>query len=338
MKQRSLGGTGLKVSEICLGTMTFGYQCDEATSFAILDRAAEAGVDFIDTADCYPVPLTLETAGRTEEILGRWLQGKRDKFVVASKCFFPMGPGPNDRGSSRTHVLQACEASLRRLRTDVIDLYQLHAFDTETPLEETLGALDELVVSGKVRYIGCSNFRAWELAKALGVSERLRLSRFASVQPRYNLLHREIETELLPLCRDQSLGVIPYNPLAGGMLTGKHAPGEKPAADTRFGEAMGATADTYRRRYWHERSLQAVAVLKSFFEERGKALATVAVAWVLDQPGISSAIVGASRPDQLAATLAACEARLDLAEDERRLLDEVWYDLPRQRPVSGPVR
>src|SRR5262245_12734728 len=151
MKHRSLGRSGLKVSEICLGTMTFGYQSDEATSFAILDRAAEGGVDFIDTADCYPVPLTLETAGRTEEILGRCLKGRRDKFVLATKCFFPMGPGPNDRGSSRYHVLRAAEASLRRLQTDVIDLYQLHAYDEETPLEETLRALEDLVRGGKVR-------------------------------------------------------------------------------------------------------------------------------------------------------------------------------------------
>jgi aryl-alcohol dehydrogenase-like predicted oxidoreductase len=338
MNRRSLGASGLKVSEICLGTMTFGYQCDEATSFAILDRAAEAGVDFLDTADCYPVPLTLETAGRTEEILGRWLQGKRDKFVVASKCFFPMGPGPNDRGSSRLHVLQAAEASLRRLRTDVIDLYQLHAFDSETPLEETLRALEDLVRSGKVRYVGCSNFRGWELAKALNVSDRLGLTRFDSVQPRYNLLYREIETELLPQCRDQGIGVIVYNPLAGGMLSGKHVPGIEPAADSRFGDQMGATADTYRRRYWQERSLEAVSVLKSFFEGRGKALATVALAWVLEQPGISAAIVGASRPDQLSATLAAGQQRLDFDDDERRMLDEVWYSLPRQRPASGPVR
>jgi aryl-alcohol dehydrogenase (NADP+) len=336
MKHRALGGSGLKVSEICLGTMTFGYQCDEATSFAILDRAAEAGVDFLDTADCYPVPLSLETGGRTEEILGRWLSGKRDRFVVASKCYFPMGPGPNDQGNSRQHVLQAAEASLRRLRTDVIDLYQLHAFDAQTPLEETVRALEDLVRSGKLRYLGCSNFRAWELAKALGVSERLRLRRFDCVQPRYNLLHREIETELLPLCRDQGLGVIVYNPLAGGMLTGKHTLGVEPAAGSRFGESMGATADTYRRRYWQERSLEEVASLKSFFDARGKALATVAVAWVLEQPGISAAIVGASRPDQLAATLPASEMRLD--DEERQALDEVWYRLPRQRPASGPVR
>lgn len=336
MNHRALGGSGLKVSEVCLGTMTFGYQCDEAASFAILDRAAERGVDFLDTADCYPVPMTLETAGRTEEILGRWLRGKRDRFVVATKCFFPMGPGPNDRGSSRHHILRAAEASLRRLQTDVIDLYQLHAFDPETPLEESLRALEDLVRSGKVRYLGCSNFRAFELGRALAASERLGATRFASIQPRYNVLYREIETELLPLCRAEGLGVIVYNPLAGGLLTGKHAPGATPAADTRFGDRLGATADTYRKRYWHDEALAEVARLKAFFEARGKTLATVAVAWVLQQPGITAAIVGASRPEQLDATLSAPALALD--EEETAALDEVWFGLPRQRPGTGPVR
>jgi 1-deoxyxylulose-5-phosphate synthase len=316
--------------------MTFGYQCDEATSFAILDRAAEAGVDFLDTADCYPVPLTLETAGRTEEILGRWLRGKRQRFILATKCFFPMGPGPDDRGSSRRHVLPAAEASLRRLQTDVIDLYQVHAFDPETPLEETLRALEDLVTSGKVRSVGCSNFRAFELAKALSLSERLNLARFASAQPRYNVLYREIESELLPLCRDAGVGVIVFNPLAGGLLTGKHAPGAQPDPGSRFGDRMGATAQAYRRRYWQDEALAAVASLKAFFDKRDKPLASVAVAWVLEQPGITAAIVGASRPDQLQATLAGSGLKLD--DEERQVLDEVWYALPRQRPATGPVR
>jgi aryl-alcohol dehydrogenase-like predicted oxidoreductase len=324
------------VSEICLGTMTFGYQCDEKTSFAILDRAAERGVDFIDTADCYPVPLTLENAGRTEEILGRWLGGRRDRFVLATKCFFPMGPGPNDRGSSRRHVLRAAEASLRRLQTDVIDLYQLHAYDEETPLEETLRALEDLVRGGKVRYIGCSNFRAFELARALGVSDRLGLTRFDSVQPRYNVLHREIESEMLPLCLAEGVGAIVFNPLAGGILTGKHAPGAVPAADGRFGDRMGDTAEAYRRRYWQDEALAAVAELKKFFDAREKPLAAVAVAWVLQQPGISAAIVGASKPEQLDTTLRAGEMTFD--EEERKVLDEVWFRLPRLRPSPGPVR
>lgn len=336
MQQRRLGRTGLRVSEICLGTMTFGVQCDEACSFRILDKARDAGVTFLDTADCYPVPMILETAGRTEEILGRWLQGKRNAFVVASKCFFPTGPGPNDRGSSRRHVLAAAEASLRRLRTDYIDLYQVHAFDPETPLEETLSALDDLVRAGKVRYAGCSNFRAWELMKALSTSDRLGLTRFAGTQPRYNLLHREIETELLPLCRDQGVGVIAFNPLAGGLLTGKHRRDQEPAPDTRFGERLGATATTYRRRYWRPELFEAVESLGEYFGSRGKALATVSVRWVLEQEGITAAIVGASAPEQLGATLAAVEA--PLAEEEREVLDAAWYRLPHRRPEAGPVR
>jgi aryl-alcohol dehydrogenase (NADP+) len=333
---RALGRSGLRVSEVCLGTMTFGVQCDEATSFAILDRAAAGGVTFIDTADCYPVPLSLSTAGRTEEILGRWLRGRRDRFVVATKGFFPMGPGPNDRGSSRRHLLAAVEASLRRLQTDYVDLYQVHAFDPETPLEETLRALEDIVRSGKARYAGCSNFMAWELARALAIGERLSLAPLVSVQPRYNLLHRDIEMDLLPLCRDAGLGTIAYNPLAGGLLSGKHRPGEEPAPRTRFGEAMGATATTYRKRYWRAETLAAVESLKAFFAPRGKALPSAAVAWVLAQPGISAAIVGASHPDQLAATLAGAQATLD--GEERAELDEVWYRLPRTRPGPGPVR
>ena len=336
MNHRSLGRTGLKVSEICLGTMTFGVQCDEATSFAILDRAAAAGVDFLDTADCYPVPLTLETAGQTEEILGRWLSGRRNRFVVATKCFFPMGPGPNDRGNSRRHVLESVEASLRRLRTDYIDLFQVHAFDPETPLAETLRALEDVVRAGKVRYAGCSNFLAWELGKALFVSQRARTLRFDSVQPRYNLLHRDIETDLLPLCRDQGVGVIVFNPLAGGLLTGKHAPGSEPERGGRFGDALGTTAETYRRRYWNEEALTAIQGLKGALEKRGKSLTTAAVAWVLRQPGVTAAIVGASRPEQLEATLRAPDLALDA--EELALLDGLWFALPRPRPAEGPVR
>ncbi len=336
MQHRPLGRTGLQVSEVCLGTMTFGVQCDEATSFAILDRAAVGGVDFLDTADCYPVPLSLDTAGRTEEILGRWLRGKRERFVVATKCFFPMGRGPNDRGSSRRHVLAAVDASLRRLGTDWIDLYQVHAFDPKTPLDETLRALDDVVRAGKVRYAGCSNFLAWELGEALATSERERVTRFDCTQPRYNLLHRDIEQDLLPLCRQRGVGVIVFNPLAGGLLTGKHAAGAEPDPDSRFGARLGDTAVAYRRRYWQEESLAAVQALKAYFEKRGKALATVAVGWVLAQPGISAAIVGASRPAQLDATLAATDLVLD--DEERTVLDDVWFHLPRRRPAPGPVR
>jgi aryl-alcohol dehydrogenase-like predicted oxidoreductase len=330
MKTRRMGRTGLKVSEICLGTMTFGHQCDEATSFAILNRATEAGVTFIDTADAYPVPPTPETAGRTEEIIGRWLKGKRDRFVLATKCRIRVGHGANDEGLSRRHVLRAVEDSLRRLQTDYIDLYQAHAFDPETPQEETLRAFDDLVHQGKVRYVGCSNFAAWQVAFGLGISARLNLARYDCVQPRYNLLYREIETELLPLCRDQGIGVIAYNPLAGGFLSGKYRSLGEPPPGTRF--SLGKTGDLYRDRYWQQAQLEAVERLRSYFEPRSKNMVRVAVAWVLQQPGVTSAIIGASRPEQLTDSLAAVGMTFD--EEEKEVLNLTWFNLP--RPMKPP--
>jgi aryl-alcohol dehydrogenase-like predicted oxidoreductase len=325
-----MGRTGLKVSEICLGTMTFGNQCDERTSFAILNKAAEHGVTFLDSADVYPVPPSPETAGRTEEIVGKWLEGRRDQFVVATKCRMRVGLGANDEGLSRKHILKAAEDSLRRLRTDHIDLYQPHSPDPDTPLEETLRALEDLVRQGKVRYLGCSNYPAWLVALALGVSARHALTRFDCVQPRYNLLYREIETELLPLCRDQGLGVIAYNPLAGGFLSGRYRAQEPPPPMTRF--TLGKTGDVYRERYWQQAQFEAVEQLRCFFEPRGKSLVQVAIAWLLAQPDITSAIIGASRPEQLDESLAA--VRLTLDADEREACNLAWYSLP--RPAKPP--
>ena len=202
--------------------MTFGLQSDESTAFAILDRAAEGGIDFLDTSDAYPLGGDLSTRGITEEILGRWLRGKRDRFIVATKCFAPTGPAPFDGGNSRKHIMSAVEASLRRLQTDYIDLYQLHGYDRNTPIDETLSALDDLVHQGKVRYTGCSNFLTYQIVRAVGRSETLGLARFDSVQPRYNLLFRQIEREMLSFCAEDGVGVIPYNPIAGGLLSGKH--------------------------------------------------------------------------------------------------------------------
>src|SRR5262249_23321289 len=290
MKTRRMGRTGLKVSEICLRTMPFGHQCDEATSFAILDKAAAAGVFFLDTADAYPVPPTPETAGRTEEILGAWLQGKREQFVLATKCAIRVGPGAHDEGLSRRHILKACGDSLRRLRTDYLDLYQAHFPDSGTPQEETLRAFDDLVRQGKVRYVGVSNFPAWQVALMLGHSARLGLARVDCIQPRYNLLFREIEAELLPLCLDQGLGVIPYTPLAGGFLTGKYRTLDAPVPGTRF--TLGKTGDLYRQRYWHQAQLESVEQLRRFFEPRGKSLVQVAVGGGLAPPGVTSGGVG----------------------------------------------
>ena len=322
MDHARLGRTGLQVSRLCLGTMTFGLQSDESTAVAILDRAAEGGIDFLDTSDAYPLGGDLSTRGITEEILGRWLQGKRDRFIVATKCFAPTGPAPFDGGNSRKHILAAVDASLRRLQTDYIDLYQLHGYDQATPIDETLGALDDIVHAGKVRYIGCSNFLTYQLVRAIGRSETLRLARFDSVQPRYNLLFRQIEREMLPFCGEEGVGVIPYNPIAGGLLSGKHTHSAPPPDGTRF--TLGTAAENYQSRYWHDREFETVDVLRPLADEAGVSLVTLSVAWVLAHPAITAPIIGASRPDQLAASLEAAEFKLDA--DLKHRLDELTHD------------
>jgi aryl-alcohol dehydrogenase-like predicted oxidoreductase len=321
MEHARLGRTGLQVSRLCLGTMTFGLQNDEATSIAILDRAAEGGIDFIDTSDAYPLGGDLGTRGITEDILGRWLHGKRDRFIVATKCFAPTGPAPFDAGNSRRHILGAVEASLRRLQTDYIDLYQLHGYDRATPIDETLGALDDLVRQGKVRYIGCSNFLTYQLVRAVGRSETLGLTRFDSIQPRYNLLFRQIEREMLPFCGEDGVGVIPYNPIAGGLLSGKHSRTAPPSEGTRF--TLGTAAKSYQDRYWHDREFDTVQELGQLAAEAGVSLVTLSVAWVMAHKAITAPIVGASRPDQLDASLAAAEYSLDA--DLKRRLDECTH-------------
>lgn len=325
MQHVKLGRTGLSVSRLCLGTMTFGLQADEATAHAILDRAAEAGIDFLDTADVYPLGGTLETVGRTEEILGRWLKGRRDRFILATKCVGRTGPSAWDQGTSRKHVLGAAEASLRRLGTDHIDLYQLHMDDPSTPLDETVEALDSLIRAGKVRYVGVSNFLAYRLARALGRADALGLHRFVSVQPRYSLLFRETERELLPLALEEGLGVIPYNPLAGGLLTGKHRGANAPTPGTRF--TLGTAAGRYVERYWHEREFATVETLRGIAREAGQPLMALALAWVMANPAITAPIIGASRPDQLDGSLAALEVRLDDALKAK--LDEATVEYRR---------
>ncbi len=322
MDHARLGRTGLQVSRLCLGTMTFGLQSDESTAVAILDRAAEGGIDFLDTSDAYPLGGDLSTRGITEEILGRWLQGKRDRFIVATKCFAPTGPAPFDAGNSRKHILAAVDASLRRLQTDYIDLYQLHGYDQATPIDETLSALDDLVHAGKVRYIGCSNFLTYQLVRAIGRSETLRLARFDSVQPRYNLLFRQIEREMLPFCHEEGVGIIPYNPIAGGMLSGKHSRTAPPPEGTRF--TLGTAAKNYQDRYWHDREFDTVDALRQLSEKAGVSLVTLAVAWVLATPAITAPIIGASRPEQLDASLAAVGFALD--DDLKGQLDDLTHE------------
>ena len=312
MQYRQFGRTGLTVSRLCLGTMTFGLQTEEAASHRILDTAADAGVNFIDTANVYPLGGGEDIAGRTEEIVGRWLKGKRERFIVATKAVGKMGPAAWDQGSSRKHLLDAIDASLHRLDTDYVDLYQLHHDDAKTPLDETLEALDVIVRSGKARYIGVSNFLAYRLARALGRADVLRLARYVSVQPRYNLLFRQIERELLPLAAEEQLAVMPYNPLAGGLLTGKHRLDATPT-EGRFTESVGKAGAMYQQRYWHEQEFDTIEKLKAIAAQTGESLAKVSLAWVLANPLITSAIVGASRAEQLSDTLSAADFTLDAA-------------------------
>jgi len=335
MEYRRLGRHGLEVPALCLGTMTFGLQVDEKVSFKIMDKAVDNRLCFFDTADAYPLGGTSQTQGETESIIGRWMKqrGNRDDLVIATKCFAQMGKRPNNRGLSRHHIVASIDASLRRLQTDYVDIYQSHGFDPEVPIEESLRAFDDLVTAGKVRYAACSNYPAWRLAEAISAAERLGMTGYTSVQPRYNLLYREIETELLPLVRHHGLGVLVYNPLAGGFLSGKYKPGQAPEEGTRF--TLGTAADRYQARYWHDSQFQAVEALKQAAVSRDLSLVSVAVAWVLRQPGITSAIIGASHPDQLDANLAALKVEFD--DDLVSACEAAWWSLPR-RPIADGYR
>ena len=300
--------------------MTVGLQCDEAQSRAILDAAAAGGIDFLDTADAYPLGGDRSTTGRTEEIIGRWLEGKRSKFVLATKCAAPVGSKPWDQGMSRKHILDAIDGSLRRLRTDYVDLYQLHRYDPLTPIDEAIRALDQVVRDGKARYVGVSNWPAYKVARALGRGEARGLARIDSVQPRYNLFFRSYERDLLPLCAEEEIAVIPYNPLAGGLLTGKHDGAAPPPAGTRF--TLGSSGARYQERYWDQEKFRDVEALRRLAAEAGMSLATMALSWVLSNPAVTAPIIGASRPEQLTDTLAAAEQGA-MPADLKRRLDEI---------------
>ena len=271
MKHTKFGRTGLQVSKLCLGTMTFGLQCDEAQGHAILDTAAAGGIDFLDTADVYPLERgDPKTAGRTESIVGAWLKGKRHDYIVATKCAGRMGMKPWDQGISRKHILDAIDASLRRLGTDYVDLYQLHRYDPLTPIDEALEALDAVVRAGKARYAGVSNWPAYKVARALGRSLRLRnivRGSGRSVQPRYNLLFRGYERDLLALCAEEAIAVIPYNPLAGGLLTGKHDRKAPPPQGSRF--QLGTAGSRYQQRYWHDQEFESIDAIRAVAGEAG---------------------------------------------------------------------
>lgn len=321
MDYRNLGKTGLKVSPLCMGTMQFGWSADEALSHRILSAAYEAGINFIDTADIYSRWVPGNPGGVSEEIIGRWMKSAgipREKLVIATKVRGRMGDGPNDEGLSRAHIMQAVEASLRRLQTDYLDLYQTHWPDEHTPIEETLRALDDLARQGKVRYLGASNYRAWELMQALWTSDKYNLARYDCLQPHYNLIHREeFERELAEVCKNYGIGVIPYSPLAGGFLTGKY-------------RRENTTPDSVRARGLQhactEKNFALLDQMDTIAQAHGASVSQVALAWMLADPLISSPIIGPNKLEQLSDNLAALEVRL--TQDEMKTLNDAtaWQE------------
>jgi aryl-alcohol dehydrogenase-like predicted oxidoreductase len=309
MEYRQLGKSGLKVSAIGLGGNTFGNGADEAQTARIIHRALDLGINFIDTADTY-------SRGVSEQYVGKAVAGRRQQALIATKVYGRMGEGPNDTGLSRKHILEGVEASLKRLDTDYIDLYQVHNVDASTPIYETLSTLDGLVRQGKVRYIGCSNFLAWQLCEALWASDRKDLTPFVSVQPRYNVVDRTIERELLPFCRQYGIGIVPYSPLAGGILTGKYRLGEAPPADTRAGR------NPRLQQQLNEAMLGKVNALAKWARDQGHDVGHLALAWLLSRPEVSTIIAGATKPEQVEDNARAAEWRLsgeDLEEIDRLL-------------------
>ena len=313
IQYRRLGRTGLKVSPLCLGSMNFGWTADEKTSFAVMDAFAEAGGNFIDTADIYSRWVDGHNGGESEEVIGRWLQarGNRNQMIIATKVRGQMGPGPNDQGLSRRHIFDACDASLRRLQSDTIDLYQTHYFDADTPIDETLEALDRLVQQGKVRYVGCSNYPAWRLMEALWTSDKYGLARYNSIQPHYNLAHRaEFERELAEVCLAYGIGIIPYSPLAGGFLTGKYSRGR----DTDSVRAEGV-----RQRYFNDAGWKVLDAVRAVAGELDTTPLAVSLAWLLAQPGMTAPIFGANSVEQLLGSLAALD--VDLTAEQMKTLN-----------------
>lgn len=297
MQYTLLGRTGVTVSRLCFGTMSFGSDADEKTSGEMFARCLDAGINFFDTANSY-------TNGRSEEILGKLIQGKRNDLIITSKVSSAMGPGPNDRGNSRRHIMLQVENSLRRLQTDRLDIYFLHHIDAKTPMDETLRALDDLVTQGKILYPGVSNWSAWQIAKALGVSTLREFARFECIQPMYSLAKRQAEVEILPLAQSEQVGVISYSPLGGGILTGKYI-GAKPDEGRFLTNAM------YQKRYADQMYAEISTRFANYAKEQGVHPATLAVAWVMANPAITAPIIGARNVQQLEASLAAADYKMD---------------------------
>ena len=317
MEFRKLGRTGLKVSELCLGTMQFGWSVNEKDSFVVLSAAVEAGINFIDTADIYSRWVEGNPGGVAETIIGKWMKKTgipREQLIIATKVRGEMGPGPNDRGLSRVHIMKAVEDSLRRLQTDYIDLYQTHWVDKDTPIDETLATFDDLVRQGKVRYIGCSNYPAWRLMEALWTSDRLNLVRFDSLQPNYSLVYRaRYERELADVCKKYGLGVIPYSPLAGGFLSGKYQK-NRPLPDS-------VRANDIRNLHMTERNWKVLENLNSLAKEYGKTVSQLSLGWLLTHSDVTAPIIGPRNLKQLKDNLGA--AGLRLADDAMEILNEL---------------
>ena len=319
MEYGKMGRSGLKVSEICLGTMTFGQTTDKKEAQRIVDLALDAGVNFIDTADTY-------AESRSETITGEVLKDRRQNVVLATKFFNPTGTGPNDSGMSRVHIMNAIEDSLKRLQTDYVDIYYIHHVDDQTPLEEMLRALDDLVHQGKVRYIACSNYQAWRLSEAVWISDSKNLTRFECYQPQYSLVVRDIEQELIPLCKLKGLGVVVWSPLAGGFLSGKYKSGERSITGTRSAEKWA-----FPQEYFAPNADETLDVLLGTAKRIGRSPAQVALRWVLEQPAITAVISGVRTPEQLRDNLKA--TGWHLAADDLKCLNEVSY-LPDRYPES----
>jgi aryl-alcohol dehydrogenase-like predicted oxidoreductase len=309
LRHRRLGRTGLNVSELCLGCMTFGRELDAGESGRLIQMFLSAGGNFLDTADVY-------SRGVSEKITGAAIKAIRDDLVLATKVRFRMGDGANDVGLSRKHVLAGCESSLRRLGTDYIDLYQVHAWDNLTPIEETLSALTDLVRQGKVRYIGVSNFAGWQLVKALKTSEAHGFERFACLQPQYSLVERSIEYEVMPACHDAGLGVIAWGPLGGGFLSGKYRRGERPPEDSRIASAKDEWEEAWHKRAV-DRNWEIIDAVGAISEETGRSYAQVALNWLLCREGVTAPIIGATRPEQLEDNLGAADWRLDASHVQK---------------------
>jgi len=331
MEHRTLGSSGCAVSTLALGTMTFGAETDEEGAHAQLDAFVEVGGDLVDTADVY-------SAGVSEEIIGRWLASRpaevTDRVVLATKGRFPMGEGPNDVGLSRRHLQRALDASLRRLGVETVDLYQVHAFDPLTPLEETLRTLDDAVRAGKVRYVGLSNYTGWQVQKAVATAGAHGLTVPVTLQPQYSLLVRELEWEVVPSCLDAGLGLLPWSPLGGGWLTGKYTRGERPTGATRLGEDPDRGVEAYDVRSRQQRTWDVVEAVQRVAGERGSSMAQVALSWLVDRPSVTSVILGARTTEQLADNLGA--AGLHLSPEESAVLDAASDPLPADYPYGGP--